>query len=495
MLGVQQSAFMTLSAVITPVLRYRDASAAARWLCEAFGFQELNRAQELDGRVRYVSLRYDDSVVLVRPVANSSIDNHMVQPEAVGGANTQTCYLTVPDVATHHARAAGAGAKIVIEPQDDGLGGRFYTCLDLEGHLWSFGTRTYGVAREATSAFEPAELSPSHPSTAIASPERYLARETGKRGRLLRDVAIALAAGVLVAAGWAYYDSYATGALREAMTTSAATAARLEDTVKQLADERRRLTAAEAKSAEAAARLAEERTVVAQLRQSMQRAVAEQADLRRQKDQAERGLKAAHDLSQEHQLARERAESQLSAAKAEIAGAEAKLARLASEVAAEAGAQPAREQPVDSNLQAELQEAKDALIEANRTIEDLRASQLVPMVADGSGPVAEDSPCVLAVQGKIPSSHNGSNTWPEANLTRLCRGAEASAEPARCFVQIMRGRVNWGAGTTWVTTNALALCGGTRNARRTLDCFSKGVSSDQTWQVAIRQCRARSGGD
>jgi hypothetical protein len=424
-----------------------------------------------------------------------SIDNLMVQPEAVGGANTQTCYLTITDVADHHARAEGAGAKIVIEPQDDGLGGRFYTCLDLEGHLWSFGTRTYGVASEATSAFEPAELSPSHPSIAIASPERHIARETGKRGRLLRDIAIAVTAGILVAAGWASYDTYARGALREATATSAATAARLEDTAKQLADERRRLAAAEAKFAEAAARLAEERTVVTELRQAGQRAGAELADLRRQKDEAERGLKAAHDISQKHQLARERAEAQVAAAKIELAEAETKLTRLASEQAARAGARPEKEQPIDSKLEAELQEAKTALIEANRTIEELRAEQLVPMVSDGSGPVAENSPCVLAVQGKVPSSHDGSNTWPAANLDRLCRGAETSGEPARCFVQIMRGRVNWGAGTTWVTANALALCGGTRNARRTLDCFSKGVSSNQTWQVAIRQCRARPRGD
>ena len=69
--------------------------------------------------------------------------------------------------------------------------------------------------------------------------------------------------------------------------------------------------------------------------------------------------------------------------------------------------------------------------------------------------------------------------------------AEASAEPAKCFEEIIRGRVNWGAGTAWATTNALALCGGTRDARRTLDCFTKEIAASQTWQVAIRQCRTR----
>ncbi|MGH9673202.1 MAG: VOC family protein, partial [Bryobacteraceae bacterium] len=414
----------------------------------------------------------------------------MVQPEAIGGANTQTCYLTIPDVASHHARAEGAGAKVVIEPQDDGLGGRVYTCRDLEGHLWSFGTRTYGVAQEAASAFEPAELGPSHPSTAIASPQRHIARGSEKRGRLLRDIAIAAAAGILVSGGWAYYDTYARSALREASTASAATAARLDDAVKQVADERRRRSVAEADSTEAAMRLAEERTVVAQLRQTAQRASADLADMRRQKDEAARALEAANDLSQKHQLARDRAEAQVAAAKVQIAAAEAKLARASEETAEAARVQLAKEQSGDATLKEQLQEAKTALIDANRTIEELRAGQLEPMLPDSGDPVAENSSCVLAVQGKIPASHKGPNTWPAVNLGRLCRGAEASVEPAKCFEQIMRGTVNWGAGTIWATTNALALCGGTRNARRTLDCFSREVSSSQTWQVAIRQCKA-----
>jgi uncharacterized glyoxalase superfamily protein PhnB len=470
------------------VLRYRDAGAAARWLCEAFGFQEHDRAQELDGRVRYISLRLGDSVVLVRPVASSVLDEHMVQPDAIGGASTQICYLTVADVASHHARAVGAGAKAALEPQDDGLGGRFYTCRDPEGHLWSFGTRTYGVAHEAASAFEPAELGPSRSSTAIASPPP--AREPGRRGRLLREVAIAVAAGALVAGGWAYYDGYTKSALREATATSTASAARLEDTVKQLADERSRRLAVEADSAKAAAALAAERTVVAQLRQTMQRTSAELADMRREKGEAARALEAANELSQKHRLAKDSAEAQVAAAKVQIAETEAKLARLAGEVTAER-ARLAREQEVDLRVKEELQQAKTALLEANKKIEEQRAWLLEPMVPDSGGPVTESSACVLAVQGKIASSHKGPKTWPPANLDRLCRGAEASAEPAKCFEEIMRGRVEWGGGTTWVTTNALALCGGTRNARRTLDCFTGEISASQTWQVAIRQCRSK----
>jgi uncharacterized glyoxalase superfamily protein PhnB len=460
---------MARPTAITPVLRYRDAGTAARWLCEAFGFQEHDRAQELDGHVRYVSLRLGDSIVLLRPVANSVLDELMGQPEAIGGANTQTCYLTVPDVNTHCARAEGAGAKVELKPHDDGLGGLFYACRDLEGHLWSFGTRAFGIAHVAASDFEPVELGPSLPNAAIASPPRHTSREPRRRGQRLRDVAIAAATGVLVGGGWVAYDISARSALRDAAAASTATAARLDDTAKELAHER---------------------IVVAELRQAVHRANAESAGLRGEKAEAVRALESANEMSEKLRLARDRAEAQVAAAKGQIAAAEAKLAQLASEGIAEARARLAKEQQAELRIKEELQEAKSALLEANRTIEELRAGQLQPMIPDGGDPVAENSPCVLAVQGKIASSHKGSNTWVATNLDRLCRRAEASVEPAKCIEEIMRGGVNWGAGATWATANAVALCGGTRNARRTLDCFKREIASSQTWRAAIQQCRS-----
>jgi uncharacterized glyoxalase superfamily protein PhnB len=472
---------MARAAAITPVLRYRDAGKAARWLCEAFGFHEHDRAQALDGGVRFVSLRFGDSFVVVRPVGNSGLDDLMVQPEAIGGASTQICYLTIPDAVDHRKRAEAAGAKIETEPQDDGLGGRFYTCRDLEDHLWSFGTRTYGVAQEVASAFEPAELSPSHASAAIAPPQGG-GRTRGWQSRLFRDIGIAGASAVLVAGAWIYYATYAGSTLREAASTSAATAARLQDAVKELAHERSLRLAAEAASKETAATLAEERNAAAELQRAVQRAQTELAAMRKEKDRAVLTLKSSNGLLRSHRLARERAEAELAAAKAQIAEAEAKLAKLASDHASEDRARLAKQEQ-------ELLEAKTALLAANKMIEELRTRQLEPMVPDDSNPVAENAPCLLAVQGKVAFGLKGPTTWPPAGLSRLCRGAETSVEPGKCFEELMRGKVSWGAGTTWLPSNALALCGGTLNARRTLDCFKREVASSQSWQIAIRQCR------
>jgi hypothetical protein len=262
-----------------------------------------------------------------------------------------------------------------------------------------------------------------------------------------------------------------------------ATSARLKHTLEQLEHERNLRLTAEAASTEAASKLATERTIAAQLQQALAHASAE-------KNELIRVLETANELNKKQRLEKDQTGAEAAAAKVQIADAVAKLAQLASEEAL-ARERFEKEQQVNTKAKEELQEAKNALVVANRKIEELTAGQLEHMIPEDGEPVAENSTCVLAVQGKIASSHKGSNTWTTANLSRLCRSADGSLEPGRCFEEIVKGGVNWGAGTTWVTSNALALCGGTPNARRTLDCFKRQISSGQTWQVAIRQCRGK----
>ena len=56
------------------------------------------------------------------------------------GVGTQSPYVIVPDADAHHALAVAAGAKVVYPLKDEDYGGRGYSCLDPEGHLWNFGT-------------------------------------------------------------------------------------------------------------------------------------------------------------------------------------------------------------------------------------------------------------------------------------------------------------------------------------------------------------------
>ena len=290
--GVVFQCVMARGTKITPVLRYRNPRTAARWLCDAFGFHEHDTAQEADGQVRYVLLRLGDSFVLVRPVANLGFDDLLVQPEAVGGANTQVCYVTVSDADGHRARAGAAGARIEIEPQDDGLGGQFYTCRDLEGHLWGFGTRTYGVAGADAGESQPVEPSRQR-STALAVV--HPPRRAG-RGLLLRSAGAAAAVAVLALGGWIVVPH-----LRGTANATASTAlsAQVEDMREQLAQERDRRSAAEDASRDAAAKLAEERTAAADARQTLQRAQAELARERREKDEALTALASSKALAEE----------------------------------------------------------------------------------------------------------------------------------------------------------------------------------------------------
>jgi uncharacterized glyoxalase superfamily protein PhnB len=72
--------------------------------------------------------------------ADNAFDRLMKLPGEIGGCETQTAYVVVPDADAHYARAKAAGAEIVIDLKDEDYGGRGYSCRDLEGHLWSFGT-------------------------------------------------------------------------------------------------------------------------------------------------------------------------------------------------------------------------------------------------------------------------------------------------------------------------------------------------------------------
>lgn len=102
---------------------------------------------------------------------------------------------------------------------------------------------------------------------------------------------------------------------------------------------------------------------------------------------------------------------------------------------------------------------------------------------------SQASTCRDAVSGKIAWDYKGSKGWSPGNVAKLCRGAESSTEPARCFARVMHGGVNWGGGTQWQWSNALDLCKGTQNAEATIGCFTQQIRSGNGWKVAIGRCR------
>ncbi|MET0402956.1 MAG: VOC family protein [Cystobacter sp.] len=112
-----------------PTLRYKDATAAIRWLGAAFGFEEHVVVPGPGGSVAHAELRFGTGILMMGS-----------QKDDVFGNTGMAPYVYVSEVDAHCARARAAGAAIVKEPYDTDHGSREYAARDCEGHVWSFGT-------------------------------------------------------------------------------------------------------------------------------------------------------------------------------------------------------------------------------------------------------------------------------------------------------------------------------------------------------------------
>ncbi len=125
---------------VIPCLRYRDAPAAIEWLCNTFGFEKQLVVPNEDGTIAHAQLAFGNGMIMLGSVVDSEFGRLMRQPDEIGGAETQSAYIIVADADVIYARAKAAGATIVFAIKDEDYGGRGFSCRDLEGRLWSFGT-------------------------------------------------------------------------------------------------------------------------------------------------------------------------------------------------------------------------------------------------------------------------------------------------------------------------------------------------------------------
>jgi uncharacterized glyoxalase superfamily protein PhnB len=132
---------------VVPFLGYEDCAAAADWLANAFGFEEVERF-EGDGAVTHVTLRSGDGLIFLGHPGDSYVNSlHLREgvdavaqmyevPYVIDGV-----WVAVDDADAHVERARRAGARILSEPQDTPHG-RQYRAEDLEGHRWMFSERS-----------------------------------------------------------------------------------------------------------------------------------------------------------------------------------------------------------------------------------------------------------------------------------------------------------------------------------------------------------------
>jgi uncharacterized glyoxalase superfamily protein PhnB len=127
-------------ATVVPCLRYRDAPAAIDWLCETFGFEQHLVVPGESGKIAHAQLSFGNGMIMLGSASNDEYGRLTKQPDEIGGAATQSAYVIVTDADAIYARAKAAGARIAIDIKDEDYGGRGFSCYDLEGHLWNFGT-------------------------------------------------------------------------------------------------------------------------------------------------------------------------------------------------------------------------------------------------------------------------------------------------------------------------------------------------------------------
>jgi len=125
---------------IIPGLRYRDAKAAIRWLCDVFGFAQHAVYEAADGSIAHAQLSFGNGMVMLGSVVDSEYGRNIRQPDEVGGKETQAPYLVVADADAVYSRVKAAGFEIVVDIKDEDYGGRGFSCRDPEGHLWNVGT-------------------------------------------------------------------------------------------------------------------------------------------------------------------------------------------------------------------------------------------------------------------------------------------------------------------------------------------------------------------
>ncbi len=129
----------TIASVI-PCLRYRDAPAAIAWLCSVFGFEQHAVYPGEKNTIAHAELSYENGMIMLGSIHDNAYGKLMKQPDEIGGCQTQSIYVIVDDADAVYRCAKASGTEIVLDIKDEDYGGRGFTCRDLEGHVWSFGT-------------------------------------------------------------------------------------------------------------------------------------------------------------------------------------------------------------------------------------------------------------------------------------------------------------------------------------------------------------------
>lgn len=124
-----------------PTLRYTDCRAAIEWLGAAFGFAPHLVVPNEDGSIAHAELTLGDAMVMLGSADGEGDYRRWVQPPARPGDVVHLgLYVVISDVEAHYARARAHGAEVLLPLTAQSYGGSDYTCRDLQGYVWTFGS-------------------------------------------------------------------------------------------------------------------------------------------------------------------------------------------------------------------------------------------------------------------------------------------------------------------------------------------------------------------
>ena len=111
------------NAAVIPELSYTDVLAAAKWLCDHFGFQE--RLRIADHRVQLIASEGAVIVTQRDPLAGDVGSSHSVM-------------VRLANIDEHYRKTVSKGVRILHPIKSYPYGERQYTAQDFEGHVWTF---------------------------------------------------------------------------------------------------------------------------------------------------------------------------------------------------------------------------------------------------------------------------------------------------------------------------------------------------------------------
>ena len=126
---------------VDSLVHYRDVRAAVDWLCSTLSFEKHLTVRNEDGSIRCAQLINGHTRVALAPIDGPVFDEWVKQPDQGSRVEPHTCSFFVVDADALYRSAKRAGAELIVEnTNENDRKQHFYSCRDLEGHIWRFKT-------------------------------------------------------------------------------------------------------------------------------------------------------------------------------------------------------------------------------------------------------------------------------------------------------------------------------------------------------------------